>query len=218
MKVLVVGSNSPAKINIITSLNLCLNVQITDSCPSEILFANLEDVDCSIYIDSSPNINLIDQLRKIRKPLVLVASAYCRSDLFISLNAFNNATTATDAICQIRSILNRLEHIPELGNLPPRQKEILSLVLVGKTKEEIIDMLGICPRTYQKQLDKARSLFGVTSNEKLISNLHLSGIAAQIIEHPVNILAESFLQLPKFSPGRFISHSLGVKVNKGSPL
>lgn len=108
MQTIIIGSNSPAKITLMASLVLesPLNTMI-DIQPQEAMSWDTTNVNCAIYVDSEPNIKVIEQLRDTALPLILVTSGDSRqySDLFVPLEDFTDSMLAVQAVCNIKKVI-----------------------------------------------------------------------------------------------------------------
>jgi hypothetical protein len=108
MQTLIVGSDSQAKITLVTSLasESPLNTAI-DLQPQDFASWNTTDVDCAIYIDAEPDLQIIDQLCEATLPLILVTTGNFRlcSDLFVPFAAFDDSMSAVEAVHNIKKVI-----------------------------------------------------------------------------------------------------------------
>jgi hypothetical protein len=128
MEILVVGEDrSPVKISILTFLSL-LDLKINSLTLADLSDLNLTNTHCAIYIDPTPNANLIDRLLKDPTSLILIADRNITGNqaFFIPIDSFSNPGSAV-----FRHIVRSLDFL----DLSSRQRQIFQLILDSEPKK-----------------------------------------------------------------------------------
>lgn len=194
MKIFIVGDECPAKVSISAVL---ADVGVIFLLPSEV-----EDIafvekskatvckakgiafnqkgDAVVYIAERPDLYIVGLLRFISNTLVTVCDYDLGSELFVPFSDFEGfASEILPAAIKVADFIRgRLDFFERLSLA---QRQILELMLLGYTKEEVVYELSISSSWYHKQVNRMKESFEVANDQTLICCLYLSGYANQII-------------------------------------
>jgi DNA-binding CsgD family transcriptional regulator len=185
MNVFVLGDESKIKARVSAALDSCPNVSTTAMSLTCMNLGLLKENDTTIYISERPDLYIVGKLRFFCKSLIMIGDYNLGCELFILFSDFQGSFyKAASASCKIKDFFKPInEPAPfELPDLLETQREILGLMLLGYTKQEILCELSISNSVYQRHLTKMREIFEVANNETLVSTLHLLGYASEIID------------------------------------
>jgi hypothetical protein len=112
-QILLIGDESPQK----QKVNDAFENFLFGFSPQDLPFIAVKDFDCAIYVESSPDLESIDQLREAAIPLILVASTDSRSDLFVSIASLDDPKTAAAVIENIKNFIRPIAAKPPVSML-----------------------------------------------------------------------------------------------------
>jgi DNA-binding CsgD family transcriptional regulator len=190
MNVFILADESHIKAHVSAALNSCPDVSVTGMSLTCMNLGLLKENDTTIYISERPDLYIVGKLRFFCKSLIMIGDYNLGCELFILFSNFQGSSKkATFAAHQIKEFF-KPTYQPEPFELPDlveTQREILGLMLLGYTGQEVINELSISPRVYQRNLRNMREVFEVANNETLVSTLHLLGYANEIINSDIQL-------------------------------
>lgn len=134
MQVVLIGDDDfPPKTLIRPILDFHSKIQRTDfvlSTETSVIMQFLAD--CFIYIERSPSKILIDQLQETGSPLILVADADYRSQLFIPFDNFMPTSFSAESLEVLTKNINSLASLYEMEY----QRNLFPLILTDEGKEK----------------------------------------------------------------------------------
>jgi DNA-binding CsgD family transcriptional regulator len=191
MHVFILGNESHVKAAVTAALNSCPEeISVTGMSLNCMNLDLLEENDTTIYISERPDLYIVGKLRFFCKSLIMIGDYNLGCELFILFSDFQGSFyKAASASRDIQDFFKTADESAtfEMPDLVKTQREILGLMLLGYTGQEVINELSISPRVYQRNLRNMRQIFEVANNETLVSTLHLLGYANGIINSDIQL-------------------------------
>jgi hypothetical protein len=161
-KILLVGGCYPAKAAVASAVARCSSFEIVTEQTDE------QKIEVVIYCEDQPDLLIIDNLRKIAKILVLIASVDVCSDLFLTIKPFQTQGSIPALLEQIYRLKDFLENKADLiPNLTDRQKKVLCSYCAYRPLAQSLSELKMGRTMFFDTLTELRCVFSVRENHEL---------------------------------------------------
>jgi hypothetical protein len=162
-KLTIVGSTSPEKIIIRTSLDLAF--EILDLLPEQLSISNIGTTDSVVYITDLVDDRTFERLRLGHKSLILISTTKSpNADLSIQIADFQSVT---DKILKRVRLISEFVNLNTGRDLSEDHKKLHKLIIERRSPEYIMNTLGIRKTKYFAMEKELRLLLGVEKNWQL---------------------------------------------------